>query len=324
VQLLETFFSTIRQTEFTAMLREIALGCYAPGRMLGDASTMLAKELFASFGIRIFTPFDQEFRAFSQSILRKEAENTPDGEQCNLFCMVGYQRKTVFKKGGGFVLRDRTVIDLHDYELVPNVKTRSVCQDAFFNTYMYVAGPGEVKYLGDLDHVFNFHGVKRAQVQPRMSLVLLEPRAQRLLKRAGLRVGDVMDHSREDLIKTVLKKSGDFDFDAAWEKGMNLAEDLVGKLKGLGLEEEELKGFQKTLQQEVKNTLGKWRARMKEKHGQAIADAGFLWDNLFPYGKPQERVFNIFYYMNLFGGKEFLGFLYKNYDPGSSMKILEI
>ena len=77
-KLLETFFSTIRQTEFTPGLKKMVLDCYRKGRILADASQDLAEVLFGHFKIRFFTPFDWEFKKFSQRILRREAVRTLD------------------------------------------------------------------------------------------------------------------------------------------------------------------------------------------------------------------------------------------------------
>jgi len=46
VNLLHIFFSTLRQTEFTPALRELALRCYSKGKTLSEASEQLAQELF--------------------------------------------------------------------------------------------------------------------------------------------------------------------------------------------------------------------------------------------------------------------------------------
>jgi uncharacterized protein YllA (UPF0747 family) len=322
VDLLETFFSTVRQTEFTPQLRDMALDCYFPGQTLGEASQQLAVELFGHFDLRIFTPFEKEFREFSRAILMKEAERTPEGEQCNLFCMQGKQRKAVFKKDGGFQLRDGSVVDLSRYDLVPNVNTRSVCQDVYFHTHTYVAGPGEVKYLSELEPVFQFHGVKNADVRSRMSISLIEPRVRRLMNKTGLSLEQILESTREELIKEILKKKNIFDFNEALQRGNNLTEEYLGKLEGLGLETATIKSLRKLLRQEVKNVLGKLRAKEKEKHRRLLTDVGYLSDNLRPFGKPQERVFNIFYYMNLFGGKNFVAWIYDRYDW--ERKVLEI
>jgi len=322
VQLLETFFNQLRQTDFTPELRDMVLTSYKEGRPLGEASQMLAEELFGDFKIHTFTPFEKEFREFSQKILRKEAERTPEGEQCNCFCMMGKQRKALFLKNGRFQLRDGTEVDIDRYPLVPNVNTRSVCQDSYFQTHTYVAGPGEVKYLSELGPVYRFHGVKPAAVQPRMSVYLIEPKVQRLLKRTGLSLNQVITTNRDELIKQILKDEASFDINRSMQKGDEYTNRYLDQLEKLGIQPSDLKKIRKFLQQEVKKSLGKLRALEKEKHQGLLKDTEYLSDNLKPLGKKQDRVFNIFYYMNLFGGKKFIETIYENYSP--DREILEI
>jgi bacillithiol synthase len=312
--LLETFFDSMRQTDFTPSLKELALSCYKPGRTLADASVMLAKELFGDFELRLFTPFEQEFRRASRSILLKEAEGTPDGQQCNLFCLIDKQRKAIFKKNHKYYLRDDTEIDLNDCTLLPNVMTRSVCQDDYFNTHTYIAGPGEVKYLSEMDQQFRYHGVKKEAVQPRMSITLLEPKVRRLMKKTNLTLTDIRENNREELLKMVMKNDAGFDFNKTLQTGNQLTETYLRQLEELGFDAAEMKKLHKLLRQEIKKNSGMMRARRKEKHQRLLTDTAYLSDNLYPYGKPQERVFNIFYYMNLYGGKEFIKQIYSHYD----------
>lgn len=310
-ELLDIFFSSLRQTEFTSALRDMALRCYAPGRTLGEASLQLAAEMFGSFDIEFFNPAEKEFREFSRPILLREAEKTKDGDQCNLFCMIGKRREALFKKGGAFQLRDGTPVDLDQYDLVPNVKTRSVCQDAYFNTDTYIAGPGEIKYIAELDPVYRFHGVKKAAVKRRMSITLIEPKVRRLLKKTGLSIGRVLEQDKAGLIKSVLKETSGFDFKEMLQQANALTAEYIDKLGELGLE---TKDIDRLLRTGVKNICGKKRTLEKEKQAGLLESLEFLSDNIRPYGQKQERIFNVFYYMNLFGGKEFINWIYKNYD----------
>ncbi|MDQ1352939.1 MAG: Bacillithiol biosynthesis BshC [Acidobacteriota bacterium] len=321
-KLLETFFSTIRQTEFTPGLRKMVLNCYCLGRPLVEASLELAEKLFGHLNLRFFTPFDRDFKVASQPILRKEALRTPDGQQCNCFCMMGKQRKALFRNGGYFNTRDKMPVNLAMCELAPNVKTRSVCQDAFFHTDTYVAGPGEIKYLAELDPVYEFHGVKKAAVQPRMSITLIEPKVKRLLKRIGFSVEDILQFTREEFLKEAMARETGMTFNEITDNANSLTTEFLAKLQALGLNDVEMKPLRKLLQEEVKKTIGQLRSRTKGKASQLLKDAAFLSDNLKPIGKRQERVFNIFHYMNLFGGKKFIDWLYEHYDP--SLEILEI
>ncbi len=311
VALLETFFSSLRRTEFTPALKKIALACYAPGLTLAEASRRLAGELFGPYHIKIFSPQEKDFREFSRTILLREAENTPDGAQCNLFCMIGKRREALFKNGRGFRLRDGAAVDLSQYELVPNVKTRNVCQDAYFHTHTYIAGPGEIKYIAELDPVYRFHGVAKAAVKPRMSLTLIEPKVSRLLKKNGIALDDVLSLDKDSLVKKVLKEKSGFDFKETLEKAGELTRGYIENLAGLGLEIQEI---DRILREAVRKACGQKRTREKEKQNALLESLQYLGDALKPYGKKQERVFNIFYYMNLFGGLDFINRLYKNYD----------
>ncbi len=324
ISVLETFFATIRPTQFTPRLQELVLDCYTLGQTLGEASLKLASHLFHNFPLQLFTPAQREFRDFSRPILLKEAQLTPDGEQCHLFCMVGSQRKSIFKKGEAFYLRDNTLVNLNDYELVPNVKTRNVCQDAYFNTHTYVAGPGEIKYIAQLDPFYLVHGVKKSAVQPRMSITLIEPRVSRLLVKTGLTLQDVLGISADELLKKVLKENstGGFDFNQILQSSMDITETYLSQLETLGLEVSEIKNLRKYLRPEVKKACGNLRAREKEKHQRLLTDVRSLSDNLYPLGKRQERVFNIFYYMNLYGGVDFIPYLYQHYEQ--QREVLEI
>jgi uncharacterized protein YllA (UPF0747 family) len=213
-------------------------------------------------------------------------------------------------------------VDLAKHELVPNVRTRSVCQDAYFHTHIYIAGPGEVKYLSELGPVFKFHGIKPATVKHRMSIYLVEPRVQRLMKRTGLSLDRIVGTSREDLIKTALTDITSFDFNKILQQGNDYTDEYLEKLETLGIDAADIKNLRKLLHGEVKKAAGKLRAAEKERHQRLLADVGSLSDNLKPFGKKQDRAFNIFYYMNLFGGIDFIHKIYKNYDP--DRKILEI
>lgn len=322
VTLLETFFSTLSQTEFTPALKEMTLSCYRKGCTLEEASRLVALELFGKFNIRIFTPFERDFRDFSKKILMNEAERTPEGQQCNLFCMMGKRRKAVFKSDGRYRLRDGTPVDLSEHDLVSNVKTRSVLQDAYFNTHTYIAGPAEVKYLTELDRIFQNHGVKKAAVKPRMSLTLIEPRVKRLMKKRGVALERILETTKEDLLKKVIEERSGFDFKEIRRTGNHLTYDYLQKLEALGFETVDVKPLKKYLLEEVKKVCGRLRAHEKEKHEHLLKDVAYLSDNLKPFGKKHERVFNVFYYMNLYGGEEFINLLYENYDPERT--ILEV
>ena len=179
--------------------------------------------------------------------------------------MMGKQRKALFRNGRCFYTRDKMPVNLATSELVPDVKTRSICQDAFFNTHTYVAGPGEIKYLAELDPIYEQHGIKKAAVQPRMSITLIEPKVKRLLVKTGLSPEKILQSTREELLKIKIGKEDNLTFNEILENASTLTTDFLDKLQALGLEEAEIKPLRKILQDEVKKSIGLMRAPPKAK-----------------------------------------------------------
>ena len=320
VAMLTRFFDALRQTEFTPVLRDMALRCYAPGSTLGDASIRLAQELFGRFGVELFDPSQPDFKAFIKPMLLREAEHTPLGEQGNFFCMVGKKRMAVFRDAHGFALRDGTRVALEARDLVPNVKTRNICQDAYFQAHTYVAGPGEVKYIAELDAQYALHGVRKAAVAPRMSVTLLEPKAARLLRKHQIPLDDALTCDKAALRQRLLKTHAGFDLKELTRRTQEITTGYIEALKSAGAAID--RPCEHAVAQAVKEALGRQRAQEKARAETLLNHAASLSDLLRPFGKQQERVFNLFYYMNFYGGTALLDWLFERYDPART--ILEI
>lgn len=317
--ILDTFFSTITQTEFTGLVKKIAMDSYTPGRSLGEASARLAARLFESFDLQIFDPSDKEFRSFTRPILLKEAKRTKNGEQCNLFFMDGEKRKALFKKGNIFVSREGEKIDLKNHILVPSLKTRSICQDSFFSAFAYIAGPGEEKYLAELINDYEFHKVKQSRIVSRMSLDIIEPASGRVLRKLGLEIADPDKYSIEEMKSLKLSEFTGFDKKNVIKRSNEFKNEFINNIKSLELD---TSGFDRELTIKLKGLIGQKRKEVKDKGEAILKQVETVYNSLRPFGKRQERVFNIFYYMNLYGGPGLIKRLYDNYD--NSLDSLEV
>ncbi len=316
VEILNTFFRDIQQTDFTSELRNLVLNCYKKGDTLESASLKLAAEIFRDFKLTLFAPTDRDFRRHSKAILLREADRTKSGNQCNLFIMDGDIRKGVFKTDEGFSARDGRVVNLKDYDLVPNVRTRNLCQDSFFNTHIYVAGPGEIKYIAELSDWYRYHEVKPAEVVPRMSLTFKEPRVKRLLGKCSLSLEEIVSLNRSDIPGRIAAQNSGETPGEKLKKAMAAGETFLKEIEAFGFNSRKIG---KTLRTMIKEEAGRVRKEIKDKNSSAITAAESVSDLLRPYGKPQERVFNIFYYMNKYGGISFVKWLYDNYKDGTVM-----
>jgi uncharacterized protein YllA (UPF0747 family) len=319
VSLVKEFFDSLRQTEFTPGLRRLALDAYKTGKTLAQASGDLARSLFGRFDIDVFDPRDSHFLKSSRDVLLREAERTRVGEQCNLFCMVEKKRVAVFRDRSGYRDRNGQPVDLSRYTLVPNVKTRNLIQDRFFNTHTYVAGPSEVQYIRELDDMYDFYGVSKPDIVKRMSAVLIEPKIRRILRKADIDIGQILDSDREDFLKKMTRRLSGFDHQAVTRAGDKLMKDFLAALKNLDLD---IQTVRAPLQKALRDAIGKQRAQSKQLIEDSLKRIQSLFDHLKPGKKKQERVFNLFYFLNLYGGIDFIDWLYEHYDGGK--EIVEI
>ncbi|MBN2441014.1 MAG: bacillithiol biosynthesis BshC [Spirochaetales bacterium] len=309
--LLDAFFTHVKQTAHTDSLRTIVLDCYKKGVPLGIATREFARKLFHWPELTIFDPSEDSFLAAIRPILEAEAAVTREGDQCNFFCIDEKKRMAVFKEKDGFTFRDGRKIDLDNYKLTPNVKTRNVCQDAFFRTHTYIAGPGEIKYIAELDPVYERHHINKTAVKKRMSIELIEPKTKRLLKQCALSIHDVISMNKDMLVKHVLERETGSDFNEIKNSATEATKKYINQLDLLGLDTAELNKF---LPNEIKTLTGKKRAREKESVQILLQKTRELSDRLLPFGQKQERVFTILYYMNLYGGLDFITWLFDHYN----------
>jgi len=321
VDLLNRFFEALQPTEHTARLRHLALSAYAPGRPLGRAAREVAAALFKDFTLELFDPMDPDFRRATRDILLREARRTAAGGQCNLFGIVDGRRVALFRTDTGYVDRAGHPVDVEAVDLVPNVRTRSVIQDFYFGTHTYVAGPGEVAYLGGLGDVYGYHRVTPARIRHRMSVRLIEPRARRLIEKLGVAVEDLEGVTRDAFVNGLMSRISGFDAREIQDRAVQRVDAFLEDLDSLGLQVKEIR---RLLLPAVKRELGLRRAEEKKRLGQRVEKAGFLYDLMRPNGRPQERVFNGFYYMNLYGGDDFIRLLYRNYRFGPEVTEVEL
>jgi len=319
IGILITFFNEVIPSEYTAALRELTLEAYQEGRELGAASLELARALFPFDNLRFFDPREEEFRAFSRKILMPLFEQTPVGTQCPGFIDDQGVRRAIFRSEGGYALRDDFPVNIADFPLLPNVSTRPVCQDAFFNTAATIAGPGEMAYLAPLADLYQQCAVNQPRLIPRMSLTLIEPWSKRQLSKLGFEAELLLEMGLDSASQALLTRLGGIDHKAIEKASADIGQKFVEDLKGLHPDFTEIWPI---VSKQIKQVLGNIRKQNKERNADKLVRLQKVFDRLLPYGKPQERILSPFYFMNLYGGTKMIRYLFEQYNP--KQKFLEL
>jgi len=246
-------------------------------------------------------------------------EKTAPGEQCPGFIDDRGIRRAVFRGETGYRLRHGMPVNVDEYPLLPNVVTRPLCQDAWFATSAYIAGPGEMAYLEPLKDLYLEYGVKRPRLIPRMSLTLLDSWTRRQADKLELDIEDLLACGEDLAGRKLAQKLDGMDFR---EIGRLCEEKVERFLDGMIAIHPDFAELQNGLNREVKLLLGKIRKKSRERNTAELERLHKMFNRLLPGGRPQERVMNPFFYMNLYGGTDMMKYLLKHYQP--DRKYLEL
>lgn len=237
----------------------------------------------------------------------------------NLFRENGSGRQRLFRAGdeiregkeGAPVGRQELLERLRDDPegFSPNVLLRPVVESFLFPTLSYVGGPGEMAYFGQLGSFFQHHDVSPPIVTPRASFLVVESKVDKVLDKFGLTPEALLDADRlltemakEEVPEGVTRALG------IWRGAIGSgSKDLV---KAVADVDPTLKGAVTA----VRNTTFAALSDLEKKVVQAVkresettlAQVRKAEVNLWPRGRPQDRVLNPLHFLARFG-REFTG-----------------
>lgn len=188
--------------------------------------------------------------------------------------------------------------------LSPNVLLRPVVEAAILPTLAYIAGPGELGYYPQCAPIYDMLHVRPQACLPRWSARILETRITKVLEKYHL--------APEDLVQEGRAEAGIAEADMP----ENATAALRGLRKALGSEYARLQETAVTIDPTLKKSVTSHRnaalagvndiekrivTHLKKQNEILVQQIAKARHNLFPNGKPQERVLNVVPYLIRYG-----------------------
>jgi len=326
-------------TEFRTAIFEWLARHYRPDRDMASAFAGAVAELLGRYGIVVFVPThaaakramrpllldalartEELDRALALRATELEQQGSPvpvgvgDGAAGVMIegalgrdrLLLDGERFVARRSGQAWSLEDLRVLATAEPErFSPNVLLRPVVEAALLPTVAYVAGPGELRYLPQCAPLYEGFALSPQMPVPRWSGHVVEGRIAKVLDKYGIAVGDLAG------------PDGQLEASLVRDDMPAEAVEAIARLReAIGAEYERIRAsaenvdptLQKTVQSAEHSALGgvadvekRIVAHLKKRNaivGQQIAKARH---NLYPLGRPQERVFNVVPYLIRYG-----------------------
>ncbi|MEK4539780.1 bacillithiol biosynthesis cysteine-adding enzyme BshC [Bacillus sp. FSL R5-0585] len=187
-----------------------------------------------------------------------------------------------------------------------NVVTRPLMQEYVFPTLAFIGGPGELAYWSELQQVFHTVGFQMPPVVPRLTITYVERDIATDLFDLQLREIDPFLNDVDKLRKNWLSNQIEEPIDDHFEKAKKEIADIHTSLQqfvkkiepGLGAfaGKNELK-----INEQIELLERMLKRNVEKKYEVQLNKFRRIQFALRPLGAPQERVWNVCYYLNQFG-----------------------
>lgn len=333
------FYLHFHDTEFKSEIFKIIEESYRPSQNLSYGFACMMSKLFGKYGLVILDPSDSQIKELVSEIFRKEIENPlrstksinamgekleaqgyesqiekKEDSTCLFIEENGIRRKLLYRDGHFEVDGIKATLTQEQlleklqaapWKFSPNVALRPVTQDYILPTVAYVAGPGEISYFAQLNEVYQYNDVSMPIIYPRSGLIIIESKIQKIIDIYNLDISDLA-LNYEELFSKISKQKAGKNLEEIIEPSRSEVNKIFEKLtKELSNFDSNLKNISESVRRKVDHQF----SILKEKAYQSQRSRDEITRNqikracinIYPDGKPQERVFNIVQYLILYG-----------------------
>ncbi|MBM6618556.1 bacillithiol biosynthesis cysteine-adding enzyme BshC [Bacillus suaedaesalsae] len=187
-----------------------------------------------------------------------------------------------------------------------NVVTRPLMQEFLLPTLSFVAGPGEISYWAELKEVFEAVDRKMPPVFPRLMSTIITRPVQREIEELNLQTDDVLqkgvNHNKQQFLREIMDHEANDEITlmkevlrGSYEKLEVKATSIHDSLKQIVRKNEEL------IHRQLDFLEQEFHKQSERKHEITLKKYNRIQNLVKPNDYPQERMLNIFYFLNIYG-----------------------
>lgn len=191
-------------------------------------------------------------------------------------------------------------------KLSNNVVTRPLTQEWLFPTIAFIAGPGEISYWAELKLVFEHFGIKMPPIVPRLNITFVDRSIETDINELNVELANVLSKGTKEERRQFLESIKDRETEEMFSvtKDQLLTQYALIKKKITRDNKELLTLLKKNetiLLKQIKFMETKLEESTNQKHEIILNKFNRIDLSLRPDGFPQERIWNVFYYLNRYG-----------------------
>lgn len=328
-------------SEFKAVLMRDITGIIQDSSTVGDFFSRFMIYLFGEFGLVMTEPhslrdlmtpvFDRLIRRPTECTkilneagqkLRKLGYSPRIHKKpniCNFFLLDEEGKRLRVTFDGNFRVANETfsqsellhMLDDNPFRFSANAVTRSITQDFLLPTFAYVAGPNEIAYQAQIKGLYDLFSLEMPVIFPRFGATIVEKKISKVLRKYDLEVHELMNP--EKLMKKLAREKIDDVLRSFKSDVLRSMAEVTRQAESI---DKSLIGPCSLAKGRILKTIEVMEDKITSKlkaHDQAMRrQITKAHNNLFPYGKLQERQINVLEYLIKFG-KGFLKTVYENF-----------
>ncbi|MED2943155.1 bacillithiol biosynthesis cysteine-adding enzyme BshC [Bacillus swezeyi] len=333
-------FASFEETEYTNDLLAHLQRCLRKSSTFSEFFEYIAADMFEKDGLILLNSGDPGLRAleaeFFQQILKKSDELAESVKQqqefmkemdyspiiegasqhTNLFYEHDGERFLIEKGDGAFFVKELdlkwTRAELHDLigenpeAFSNNVVTRPLMQEFLLPTLAFIAGPGEINYWGELRSAFKAMGFKMPPVVPRLSITFLERHIEKKLTERNVELQESLEKGAASKKERFFASRVPSEFTNSVKRAKEKIESIHSSVRSEALEidrslEPLLMKNAGFIQDQLEFLEKAAVRKVEERENNILRDFDKIQTSLRPLGAPQERIWNIMYYLNKYG-----------------------